>query len=280
MATAWHINRHWGIERKLSTVIEVVDTVTTVVEVDDTQATIDVTNFVYQISSQVTGIQGGQGQAGATGSTGPAGATGATGPQGPTGATGPAGATGATGATGQGVPVGVTSGQVLSKINSTNYNTQWVTPSTGVTSIGGLTGALNSTGTGDVVFGDSPTFTGTVNAPTIVGDLIGNATTSTTAATATVAITAQKATDDLSGIVIRGAARGSGTTTAGSNLTVTHSLGTTPGAVIVSARSDTYSSSLNTNIFVGAITSTTFTVFANNGAGGTVAAAFRWIAMR
>jgi len=190
------------------------------------------------------------------------------------------GATGATGATGQGVPVGGTSGQVLSKINSTNYNTQWVTPSTGVTSIGGLTGALNSTGTGDVVFGDSPTFTGTVNAPTIVGDLIGNATTSTTAATATVAITAQKATDDLSGIVIRGAARGSGTTTAGSNLTVTHSLGTTPGAVIVSARSDTYSSSLNTNIFVGAITSTTFTVFANNGAGGTVAAAFRWIAMR
>jgi hypothetical protein len=67
----------------LSTVIEVVDTVTTVVEVDDTQATIDVTNYIYQISSQVTGIQGGRGEAGATGATGPAG------PAGPTGATGP-----------------------------------------------------------------------------------------------------------------------------------------------------------------------------------------------
>ena len=37
----------------------------------------------------------------------------------------PRGDTGATGATGAGVPVGGTTGQVLSKVNSTDYNTQW-----------------------------------------------------------------------------------------------------------------------------------------------------------
>jgi hypothetical protein len=41
------------------------------------------------------------------------------GTQGPIGPAGPAG---------QGVPVGGTTGQVLAKIDSTNYNTQWVTP--------------------------------------------------------------------------------------------------------------------------------------------------------
>ncbi|HRO75079.1 MAG TPA: hypothetical protein PLP27_02890, partial [Crocinitomicaceae bacterium] len=53
------------------------------------------------------------------------GATGATGPQ------GPAGPAGATGAAGQGVPTGGTAGQVLTKINGTDYNTQWTTPSSG-----------------------------------------------------------------------------------------------------------------------------------------------------
>ncbi|WP_375561489.1 hypothetical protein ACE193_02725 [Bernardetia sp. OM2101] len=37
------------------------------------------------------------------------------------------GADGATGATGQGVPVGGTTGQVLTKVDGTNYNTQWAT---------------------------------------------------------------------------------------------------------------------------------------------------------
>jgi len=50
---------------------------------------------------------------------GPAGPTGATGPSGPTGATGP------------GVAAGGAAGQVLTKINATDYNTQWTTPSTG-----------------------------------------------------------------------------------------------------------------------------------------------------
>ena len=43
------------------------------------------------------------------------------------GAQGPTGATGATGAAGQGVPTGGTAGQVLAKIDGTNYNTEWVT---------------------------------------------------------------------------------------------------------------------------------------------------------
>jgi len=66
-----------------------------------------------------------QGATGATGPTGPAGATGATGPQGNPGATG---ATGPTGPAGPGVPSGGTANQVLSKIDGTNYNTQWTTP--------------------------------------------------------------------------------------------------------------------------------------------------------
>ena len=45
---------------------------------------------------------------------------------------------GPTGPAGQGVPVGGTAGQILAKINSTNYNTQWInnTDLTGLTSVG------------------------------------------------------------------------------------------------------------------------------------------------
>lgn len=50
------------------------------------------------------GIQGIQGETGATGATGPAGAN------------------------GQGVPTGGTEGQVLVKVDGTDYNTEWVTP--------------------------------------------------------------------------------------------------------------------------------------------------------
>ena len=87
-----------------------------------------------------TGAIGSQGPAGATGPAGPQGATGATGAQGPqglqglqgaagvTGATGPAGASGAAGV---GVPAGGAAGQVLSKVNGTDYNTQWTTPAAG-----------------------------------------------------------------------------------------------------------------------------------------------------
>ena len=92
------------------------------------------------------GERGPQGPAGATGATGPAGpagadgapgATGATGPQGPegpkgdTGATGPAGPKGDPGVAGVGVPAGGTAGQVLAKIDGTDYNTEWVNQSGG-----------------------------------------------------------------------------------------------------------------------------------------------------
>jgi len=46
----------------VSTTIEVTDTVTTVVEVNDSTATIETTDVVTEISSQVTGIQGIQGR--------------------------------------------------------------------------------------------------------------------------------------------------------------------------------------------------------------------------
>lgn len=84
---------------------------------------------------------------------------------------------------------------------------------------------------------------------------------------------------ELSGAVLKGSVGGQGNTTSGANLTVTHGLGVTPSSVVATVRSNTYSAALNSNIFVGNITSTTFTVFANNGAGGAVAAAFSWIAV-
>ncbi|MBO0931579.1 hypothetical protein [Fibrella aquatilis] len=90
-----------------------------------------------------TGLTGATGPAGATGpqgvkgdkgDTGVAGATGATGPTGPAGVAGPTGAAGPTGpqgTAGQGVPTGGTPGQVLTKVNGVNYNTEWTTPSAG-----------------------------------------------------------------------------------------------------------------------------------------------------
>lgn len=91
------------------------------------------------------------GPTGATGATGPIGATGPTGATGPqgvkgdTGATGPQGTVGATGPTGPGVAAGGTAGQVLSKINATDYNTQWIAPAAGtVTSVAAGTGLTAS----------------------------------------------------------------------------------------------------------------------------------------
>lgn len=71
---------------------------------------------------------------GATGATGPQGPQGIQGIQGVQGETGPQGATGATGPqgpAGPGVPTGGTAGQVLAKVDGTDYNTEWVTPSGG-----------------------------------------------------------------------------------------------------------------------------------------------------
>jgi len=81
----------------------------------------------------LTGPPGPQGPIGHTGPQGPAGATGAQGPAGTTGAQGPQGNVGPQGPAGQGVPAGGGTGQILSKIDATNYNTQWVTQSVGLT---------------------------------------------------------------------------------------------------------------------------------------------------
>lgn len=51
--------------------------------------------------------------------------------KGATGASGANGTNGTNGANGQGVPTGGTAGQVLSKIDGTNFNTAWVAPSGG-----------------------------------------------------------------------------------------------------------------------------------------------------
>jgi Collagen triple helix repeat (20 copies) len=119
------------------------------------------------------GPQGPDGPAGDTGAQGPIGLTGSAGPQGPDG---PAGSTGATGPTGPGVPTGGTANQVLSKVDGTDYNAQWVTPSGGADNLGNhtatqnlvmggnsITGANNLTATGTASLGGNayPTTTGT-----------------------------------------------------------------------------------------------------------------------
>ena len=127
------------------------------------------------------GIQGPQGPAGANGldgATGPMGpqgpagvngldgATGPMGPQGPAGLTGPQGPAGTPGANGQGVSAGGTTGQVLAKVNGTDFNTQWVTPSAGgsgaqvaliatKTTNAQVLSLANGTNTGDLVTFDN-----------------------------------------------------------------------------------------------------------------------------
>jgi hypothetical protein len=70
------------------------------------------------------GTTGATGDTGAQGTTGLQGITGSTGTQGTTGLQG---TSGTNGTNGQGVPVGGTTGQALTKINGTDYNTQWTT---------------------------------------------------------------------------------------------------------------------------------------------------------
>ena len=71
-----------------------------------------------------TGIKGAKGDTGAAGQKGEQGEQG---PQGTAGAKGDKGDPGAQGPAGEGVPTGGTAGQVLTKVDGTNYNTQWST---------------------------------------------------------------------------------------------------------------------------------------------------------
>lgn len=86
--------------------------------------------FVGTQSQWLLSLKGTDGTQGIKGDKGDAGAQGIQGIQ------GVAGTNGTNGTNGVGVPVGGTTGQVLSKIDGTNYNTQWTTPSSGG---GGLT---------------------------------------------------------------------------------------------------------------------------------------------
>lgn len=72
------------------------------------------------------GIQGETGPQGIQGEQGPQGIQGETGAQGPQGIQGETGPQGATGPAGPGVPQGGTAGQILSKIDGTDYNTEWI----------------------------------------------------------------------------------------------------------------------------------------------------------
>jgi hypothetical protein len=78
------------------------------------------------------GIDGINGLDGADGAQGPKGDTGDTGPQGPQGDAGPqgpqgdAGATGPQGDPGVGIPTGGDAGQILAKLDGTDYNTTWI----------------------------------------------------------------------------------------------------------------------------------------------------------
>jgi len=76
-----------------------------------------------------TGPAGSKGDKGDAGNTGPAGATGPKGDKGDTGDSGPAGANGAVG---PGVAAGGSEGQVLAKIDGSNYNTGWIDPPAGI----------------------------------------------------------------------------------------------------------------------------------------------------
>jgi hypothetical protein len=96
----------------------------------------------------------------------PRGDQGIQGNTGPTGATGP---TGPTGATGAGVAAGGTTGQVLAKASTTDYDTTWVTSAGMVYPAAGIPNSTGSawgtsygvTGTGSVVLSNSPTIAGT-----------------------------------------------------------------------------------------------------------------------
>lgn len=63
---------------------------------------------------------------------------------------GAAGANGTNGTNGQGVPTGGAANQVLAKVNATDFNTTWVTPSTGA--VGGFTHYLGEPFNGGIIY--------------------------------------------------------------------------------------------------------------------------------
>ena len=82
-------------------------------------------------TSGTSGAQGPAGTSGVAGTSGTSGVAGTSGTSGVAGTSGTSGVAGTSGTSGQGIPTGGTSGQVLAKINSTDYNTEWVDQSGG-----------------------------------------------------------------------------------------------------------------------------------------------------
>lgn len=95
--------------------VDIVVSAPTVIDIVASAPVVDV--FVGASVAGPVGPQGPQGEQGIQGVKGDKGDTGATGPKGDTGATGPVG---------PGVADGGTAGQILAKVDETDYNTEWI----------------------------------------------------------------------------------------------------------------------------------------------------------
>ncbi len=109
-----------------------------------------------------TGVQGATGPQGTTGATGAQGPAGPQGAEGQPGATGAQGATGTPGAVGAGVASGGSAGQVLAKVDNTDYNTHWVTAASGGGTPGGADKQLQYNSAGSFTGSSKLTFDGNV----------------------------------------------------------------------------------------------------------------------
>lgn len=105
------------------------------------------TSGSWAVVDNLTGPQGIKGDKGDTGSQGLQGLKGDTGTA---GAKGDKGDTGSTGPAGPGVPTGGTAGQILSKIDATDFNTQWIPAPSGGGGGSGLTLVTEDTTAGTV----------------------------------------------------------------------------------------------------------------------------------
>jgi len=125
---------------------------------------------------------------------------------GQTGATGSTGATGATGAAGTGVPTGGTAGQVLAKIDATDYNTQWVNAASGTPNYALTAGtAAYATASGSATVAGTAVTAGTAYFATTAGTAT-YATTAGTAVSISGSITNSQVSDFAAGTVTRGTA--------------------------------------------------------------------------
>jgi len=135
---------------------------------------------------------------------------------------GASGTNGTNGTNGQGVPVGGTTGQVLAKINATDYNTQWTTPAAGtVTSVTGTAPIVSSGGT-------TPAISVTAASTAAAGVVQLSDSTSTTSSTVAATSTAAKAAYDRGSTGVTDAATAQTT----ANAAIPKSTVTTAGDVI------------------------------------------------